>query len=268
MFGLLKMSSSTRSSCAVLGTIVSTVTGMLILGFAGGASAASYGTFVDPTGTVSYENVQDVSGLFGAPTVSLNSLDFTPTNFEALCSVCGPSGATTTDILTLDIQAISGQQISVLSVNEGLDYILQSFTGGGFASVLVTASLFIDITEINGLSVNNINSSVAISYTPSNNVSVFGTGIDTGILLGTTGAIDIQSIIAAAGATGEATRVSISLDNTLSAFHDGAGQALIRKRDTDFLSVTINGGNPVPEPSTALLLMGGLAALVHRSRKA
>lgn len=265
MFGLLKMSSW---KSAMLGTMVSTVAGTLVLGFAGGASAASYGNFMDLTGTVSYENVQDVSGLFGAPTVSLNSLDFTPTNFEAQCSVCGPSGATTADFLTLDIQAVAGQQISELRVNEGLDYILQSFSGVGFASVLVTANLFIDITEINGLSVNDINANVSVVYTPANNVSVFGPGVDTGILTGTTGAIDIQSIIAGAGGIGEATRVSISLDNTLSAFHEGAGQALIRKRDTDFLSVTINGGNPIPEPSTALLLMGGLAALVHRSRKA
>ena len=59
-----------------------------VVGFAGSASATFYGTFVDPSpsATVSYENVADVNGLFGAPTVSLNSLDFTPTSYDAICS--------------------------------------------------------------------------------------------------------------------------------------------------------------------------------------
>ncbi|MFK7896466.1 MAG: PEP-CTERM sorting domain-containing protein [Myxococcota bacterium] len=236
----------------------------LALGFASAANAASYGDFMDPTGTVSYLNVQDNNGLFGAPSVSLNSLDFTPVNFQAQCSQC-PTGSTTADILTLDIQTTGGQQISELRVNEGLDYTLQSFDATGFASAIVTANMFVDITEVNGVAVNGLNATIPVIFSPSGNASVIGFGIDTGVILGTSGAIDIQQIIANAGGTGEATRVSISLDNTLQVFHDGSGgQAQIRKRDTDFVSLTINGGDPIPEPTTALLLMGGLAALAAR----
>lgn len=241
-----------------------TLTFMLAVGFAGTANAALYGDFMDPTGTVSYLNVQDVNGLYGAPSVSLNSLDFTPTNYAAQCSQC-PGGATTTDILTLDIQATSGQQISAIEINEGLDYTLQSFDAAGFASATVTGNVFIDITEVNGVAVNGLNASVSVIFSPSNNVSVFGFGIDSGVILGTSGSIDIAQIIADAGGTGEATRVSLSLDNTLQVFHAGSGgQAQIRKRDADFVSLTINGGNPVPEPTTALLVMGGLAVLAAR----
>jgi hypothetical protein len=233
-------------------------------GLATAASATVYGNYVDPSGTVSYLNVQDTNGLFGEPTVSLNSLDFTPTEYEAQCSAC-PTGVTTADILTLDIQATAGQQINEVEINEGLDYSLQSFDPTGFASVIVTATITIDITEVNGQSVNNISEIQQVIFDPANNVTVSGIAIDDGVLIGGTGAISIQQILADNGATGEATRVSISLDNTLRAFHDGSGGlAHIRKRDTDFVSLTINGGNPVPEPSTALLMMGGLALLARR----
>lgn len=239
-----------------------------LTGLAGQASAALYGDFMDPAGTVAYENVRDNNGLFGAPNVSLNSIDFTPTNYEAQCSQC-PGGATTTDILMMDIQAVPGQQISELQVNEGLDYSLQSFDPSGFASFIVTANMFIDIVEINQASVNNISATVPVVFSPSSTESIFGFGVESGVVTGTSGVIDIAGIIAAAGATGEATRVSISFDNTLQVFHDGSGgQASLRKRDTNFVSMTINGGAPVPEPGTALLLMGGLAALAGRKRAA
>ena len=235
---------------------------------AGSASAAVYGNFMDPAGTVAYENVSDTNGLFGAPTVSLNSIDFTPVAYSAQCSQC-PGGVTTTDTLTMEIQASAGQQISEIAINEGLDFTLQSFDPAGFAGLTVTANVFIDVLEINQASVNNINASVPITFTPTNNGSrtVFGFGIDTGIITGS-GLIDLQTVIQNAGGSGEATRVAISFDNTLQVFHNGTGgQAELRKRDADFVSLTINGGNPIPEPGTALLLMGGLAALSNWKRE-
>ncbi len=247
-------------------TLHATLALAALLGFAGTAMAASYGDFMDPTGSVSYLNVQDVNGLFGAPSVSLNSLDFTPTNYQASCSQC-PGGASTTDILTLDIQAINGQQISEVGLSEGLDYSLFSFDPTGFASAVVSASIFIDVLEINGVSVNGINASTSINFTPAN-VSVFGVGIQTGLMTGARN-IDIQQVILAAGGFGEATRVRVSLDNTLQVFHVGSGgSAQIRKRDTDFVSLTINGGLPIPEPTTAVLMLGGLAGLAaQRGRR-
>jgi hypothetical protein len=235
-----------------------------LAGLARDVRAASYGDYIDPTGTVQYLNVQDVNGLFGAPTVSLNSLDFTPTTFQAQCTQC-PGGSTVSDVLTLDIQTIAGQRIDFIEVTEGLDYALQSFDAAGFASAVVTANIFIDVVQINGVNVNGINANASVLYSPANNVSIFGFDIESGVLSGTSGAIDVQQIIDNAGAFGEATRVRISLDNTLQVFHAGAGgSALIRKRDTDFVSLTVNGGNPIPEPSTAILLMGGLALLARR----
>lgn len=237
----------------------------LILGVAGTAGAASYGNFTDPTGNVSYLNVQDVNGLFGAPSVSLNSLDFTPIDFEARCSQC-PTGVTTSDILTLDIATVAGRAVNEIRVTEGLDFSVLSFDPTGFASATVSASLFIDILEIDGVAVNGINGSTSVAYTPAN-ASVFGFGTQTGIMTGNR-TIDIAQIIAAAGATGNATLVRVSLDNTLQVFHDGSGgEARIRKRDADFVSLTIEVMDGTPEPTTAVLLMGGLAGLAAQRRR-
>lgn len=239
----------------------------LQLAFANGATAVSYGNFSDPSGSVQYLNVSDVNGLFGAPSVSLNSLDFTPTAFQAQCTQC-PTGVAVSDILTLDILASAGQQIDSIEITEALDWALQSFDPAGFAAATVSASIFIDILEVDGSTVNGINANASVVYSPSSNVFVSGFALPPGgIITGTTGAIDIQGIVANAGSQGDATRVRISLDNTLTVFHDGTGFARIRKRDADFVSLTVNGGNPIPEPTTAVLLLGGLAVLAARRRE-
>jgi hypothetical protein len=232
------------------------------------SAAASYGNFIDPTGTVSYQNVRDVNGLFGAPSVNLDSLDFTPTQYQAACSQC-PFGVSTSDTLSLDILAIPGKEITEIEISEGLDYTLQSLDSAGLASARVLASVFISVSELNGVAVSGIGSSVSVLFSPSNTLSVDGFGIQSGIILGGTGLIDIQQIITNAGFTGDATRISLDFGNTLQAFHDGSlGSASIRKRDADFLSLTVAGGLiVVPEPTTAILLMGGLALLARRTER-
>lgn len=230
------------------------------------ALAASYGSFNDPTGTVSYLNVSDLNGLFGAPSVSLDSLDFTPTTFEARCTQCT---ATTSDTLSLQIGAVSGKKIDQLEITEGLDYALQSFDPSGLASVSVVASLTIGVVELDGLPVSGISRNVNVVFSPSGTLGVVGFGISPpdSIITGTSGLIDVDAIITAAGRIGDATRISVQFGNILTATHDGSGGlALIRKRDADFVSLTVDAIAITPEPSTAVLILGGLGVLAGRRR--
>ena len=61
----------------------------LLVNVASDSNAAYYGNFSSGTGTVSFLDVQDVNGLFGSPTASGNSLDFSPNTFEADCALSG-----------------------------------------------------------------------------------------------------------------------------------------------------------------------------------
>jgi hypothetical protein len=103
--------------------------------------------------------------------------------------------------------------------------------------------------------VNNINANAQMSFTRNGQFETSdegpGTHIWTGSLL-----IDLDQIIAGAGATGRATRVEINLNNTLVAFAQDGATARIEKKDIDGLAITI-----VPEPGTAILMGLGLLGL-------
>jgi hypothetical protein len=237
-----------------------------LVGWTTEGRATNYGNFVDPTGTVSYLNVHDQNGLFGPPSVSLDSIDFTPTTFQAKCTQC-PDGVSTSDTLFSDIQASSFRQLDQIEITEGLDYTIQSFDLNGFAAVSVIADVLVEITSVNGAPTSGISQTLHLDLTPTN-PSVFGLGAQaSGIMLGTTGLIDLKSILTNGGGSGEVTSIRVSFGNILQAFHDGGGgQALIRKRDADFVSLTVVGSfvSNLPEPSTAVLMMSGLALLAGR----
>ena len=233
---------------------------LLLLGFASTANAGFYGNFMGTS--VEFIDVQDQNSLFGAPTVSADSLDFSPIAFEADCSLdpgCPPTPTTVDDTLTITIQANNGFFIDDILLTEAGDTTLQSFVGA-FAATVVTATVFVDIFQIDGLNVNNINGNAMMVFTQSgqyeSNDEGYGTHIWTGSLL-----IDLDQIIFDAGETGKATRVQLNLDNTLTAFGASGATARIEKKDIDGLAIAI-----VPEPGTALLLGLGLTALASARR--
>ena len=235
--------------------------GSLLLA-ASASHAAYYGNYAGST--VSFLDVQDQNGLFGAPTASGDSLDFSPNTFEAICPgapSCPPSPVLVDDTLTITIQANNGSFIDDIYMSEAGDTTLTSFLDA-LAATSVSATVFVDIFEIDGVSVNNINGNAQMVFTnngqfESNDEGV-GTHIWTGALL-----IDLDQIIANAGGSGRATRVQLNLNNTLTAFAASGAAARIEKKDIDGLAITV-----VPEPGTAILMGLGLLGLASTRRSA
>lgn len=230
-----------------------------IVGFAGTASvsnAASYGDFSSPTGTVSFLNVADLNGLFGAPTVSGNSLDFSPNAFEADCALsatCPPTPHAVADTLVLEIDAAAGNYIDTINLSEAGDTTLTTFLNA-IAATTVVGDVFVDVLEIDGAPVNGLNGNAQMAFNQGGQYTT--SGIWSGFL-----SIDIDSVIAAGGGSGRATLVRISLANTLTAFAEDGASARIEKKDIDGLAITV-----VPEPGTALLMGLGLFGLAASNR--
>lgn len=242
----------------------------LPVGIAGSASissAAAYGNFSSPTGTVDFLNVTDLNGLFGAPTVSADSLDFSPNAFEADCAAsatCPPTPHNVTDTLTFQIDADAGRYIDTIVLSEAGDTTLSSFLNA-FAATTVVGNVFIDVLEINGAPVNGINANAQMVFTSGGTFDTLSdlpvgqttfNGIWTGALW-----LDVNSVIAAAGGSGQATLVHISLSNALTAYAESGASARIEKKDIDGLAITV-----VPEPGTALLFGLGLLGLGATNR--
>lgn len=239
---------------------------MGMFGLAPGAHAASYGSFSSPTGTVSFLDVEDLNGLFGTPMASGNSLDFSPNTFEIDCpnasQNCPTSTASISDTLTFQIDADNGYFIENIIMTEAGDTQIEDFAiATGFAATTVVANVFIDILELDGVSVSGINANAAMVFTADGSFAtdVEGSGnyVWDGLL-----SLDVNQVIANAGGIGNATLVEISLANTLTAYAENGALAFIEKKDIDGLAITV-----VPEPGPAILMGLGLAGLTAVSRR-
>ncbi len=178
-----------------------------LLCFVSVSSATSYGNFSSPTGDVSFLNVEDANGLFGSPTASGNSLDFSPNAFEADCAVavlpaCPPTPHEVSDLLILQIDANAGFFIEEILLTEAGDTTLFSLSAA-IAATTIVGDVFIDVLEIDGAPVNGVNGNATMVFTSDGTydttVEGSGTHIWTGTLL-----LDVDAVIAAAVLTGQA----------------------------------------------------------------
>ena len=130
-----------------------------------------------------------------------------------------------------------------------------------FAITTVSADVFIDILELNGAPVAGISLNTQMNFTSlgSYDTATEGNGNHSwsGIM-----SANIDNLLAAGGYSGRATRIDVSISNTLTAYADTGAVASIGKDRFSGLAVKV-----IPEPGTAILLGLGLAGLAGAGRR-
>jgi hypothetical protein len=245
----------------------------------------NYGTHM---GThVTYVNVMEDSGadeplpLFGAPTVTGNSIDFNPLGFDA-ASTNGGSDITDSNLVFM-VTAKSGSRIESITFRESGDTTMAGNVAPGTMGTATAAfaSGVLDIHEVDFTGINHISVPFSMTFNPSGGTYFLGTDGGGGPLFNTqwngSVTIPVEDILIANGFVippgavdpdGGATKISINLDNVLVAVSQPGTSALISKKDFGGISVRVNvpgepGGDmeirPIPEPATFVL--AGLAAI-------
>jgi hypothetical protein len=226
------------------------------------------GTTVDYLDVEEDTNSGDTLPLFGAPSVSGDSLDFDPVGFDAHAT--GAAGVDVTDgNLNFMIMAKAGNAIDMVSLSEAGDTTLAGF-GTDMTFTSVTGVGVLNILAVDGVGITPIAVPINLAFTPSGGTYGLATDGGGGPLFssGWSGSwlknIEQELINNSVPYTLGATKVSINLDNTLTALSEAGTFALIAKKDFGGVSITVN----IPEPATWLLvsLCGVLAAAGSRRR--
>jgi hypothetical protein len=216
---------------------------------------------------VTEDSATDPVPLFGPPSVTGNSIDFNPLGFAATSS---NGGSDITDgQLTFSVVAHADRRIDSLTLNERGDTTMAgNVTPGSMGTATaVFASGVLDILEVDFAGISHITIPFSFTFTPSGGTYFLGTDGGGGPVFNTqwTGSVtlDIDAILIANAITGGATRISIALDNTLTAVSESGTSALIAKKDFGGVAIT----SEVPEPSSLSLCGVALAALALRRRR-
>ena len=230
------------------------------------AGSINYGDV--PALTVVYGQVTESSAdplpLYGAPTVSGNSLQFTPPNFEAQSQ--NGSVAFVDGTLNTSIVADAGQGISMINVAEAGDFSLVGT--GSYATI--SAPVFVRIDAVDGASLTNpIYYSTNLIFSPGQNgPGSYATPGNTGVGQIWTGniSVDLNAILAANNMGGSVTQLQWTMDNSLTAYAPSGGLSFIKKKDIGGVALTVQTGG-IPEPSSVILAALGLVGLLYAARK-
>lgn len=245
------------------------------------AASINYGNF--PGTTVDYQMVTESSStdpvpLFGAPTVSADTLDFNPVGFSASSSNGGPADITDGQLFFM-VKAKQGLGLGSIAIDERGDTSLAGFgTDATFTSVSLNGVL--NINEVGGVPINTVALQISFSSVgPSGGTygltTDFGGGPGGTIAWNGSALIDLtpaNPLVAAAYAAQNldpkvpVTKISVNFDNTLIALSQAGTSSIIAKKDQLIIIVRNPPGGDIPEPASALLALVTMigAAVVRR----
>jgi hypothetical protein len=250
-----------------------------------GSHMGTHITFVNVTED---SGASEAIGLFGAPTVTGNSMDFNPTGFDATAT--GVASDITDSNLVFMVTAKSGSRIRSITLSESGDTTLAgNVTPGSMDTAsAVFGSGVLDIHEVDFSGINHISVPFSFTYNPSGGTYFLGTDGGGGPIFNTqwngSVTLDVEAILIANGFTitpgvidpdNGATKISIDLDDTLIAVAQQGTTSLISKKDFSARAIRANvpsepggGVEPVPEPGTlALAAFTALGLLVAYRRR-
>lgn len=244
--------------------LVLTICAATALALAASAALAAPIPYGDFSGTdvdflkVTENSLTDAPPLFGMPTVAGNTLTFSPTNFVASSS--GGGIDLTDGLLTTLVMATGGAPILSVDFAEAGLYTL---SGGGTSDTqaVVATPVFLTVLQIDNANVTPFTIQGTLNASPSG--GTFDLVNDPGVNVpwNSNLTIDVASALAARNLSGNATKIQLSLDNTLIAASQARTAAWIGK---DEVTITVN----TPEPSSlALAACGALAAALHLARR-
>lgn len=260
-----------RDGGAVGGLSLVVAVVLVSLFFVRSAAAApiNYGSFsgttVDYIDVTEESNSGDPLPLFGAPTVSGDSLDFNPVGFDANSS---GGGADITDSnLSFEVHAKTGHAIKNILLSEAGDTTIAGFGDNGTLTS-VTADGVLNIYEVDGVGIGLPGIPIALTFTPLGGIYKLG-DLGGGPFYHTQWSgsllLDIHQILTQNSIpfTYGATKISLNIDNTLTAVSQSGTTALIAKKDFGGISITVN----VPEPGAALGFGLGFVGLFAGARR-
>ncbi len=244
----------------------------LMLAFVASATHAAtinYGDFNVPSAGIMFQDVKESSGtdavpLYGPPDPYVIGLDFDPTSFVA--NATGGASDITDGQLNFTVMGLSNPNgyigIGSFSVYEAGDYT-QVGAGTAATSTYAGAIVRATVTQINGLPVAPINlppANASVGFNLAANPGVVQPW-SLGLGFNLTGVLPQGQV---------ATKVEVSINNSLIAISEPASVSFIAKKDfrIDLIPTPPVGDPFVPEPATlALCVMAGVLAVSMRNSR-
>jgi hypothetical protein len=234
------------------------------LGQLAAAATINYGTFGPVPPGITFVDVTESSGtdpvpLFGPPDPYSVGMDFDPTTFVSTSN--GGAQDVTDGQLNFIIMGSQGAAIDQFSIFEGGDF---SLAGGGSNATQALAGVVaqVIVTQVDGVDITPTSlgsANASVGFNLANNP-----GIVQPWTLGLT--FDVDARLAAANIPFGlgATKLEVAINNQLLTFSEAASLAFIAKKD-----FRIDIDTEIPEPATAMMLVGGclaIGAVLRRSR--